>query len=192
MTLAIQPRMTLAEFDEWASKQYDRNYEFIGGEVVEVVSNSLASRVTFKIGGFLFAYLQTHPIGEATTADGGYMVNGERYIPDIGFIHNERMMGKVDSPYYPIAPDLAVEVISNPNNHQEMRDLRIKLVNYLSAGTTVWVIDPFSRTAEIYTPNQPVQTFDDTGILSGGTVLPNFSLALRDVLPPTDATPAHE
>lgn len=31
MTLATQPRMTLAEFDAWASEQYDRNYEFIGG-----------------------------------------------------------------------------------------------------------------------------------------------------------------
>lgn len=192
MALAIQPRMTLAEFDKWASEQYDRNYEFIGGEVVEVVSNSLVSRVTFKIGGFLFAYLQAHPIGEATTADGGYMVNGERYIPDIGFIRAERMTSYEEGAYYPIAPDLAVEVISNPNNHQEMRDLRIKLVNYLSAGTTVWVIDPFNRIAEIYTPNQPIQIFDDTGMLSGGTVLPNFSLALRDVLPPTDATPAHE
>lgn len=189
MAIAIQPRMTLAEFDAWASAQYDRNYEFIGGDVVEVVSNSLGSRVTFKIGGFLFAYLQVHPIGEATTADGGYMVNGERYIPDIGFIRNERMMGKADSVYYPVAPDLAVEVISNPNNSQEMRDLRVKLVNYLKAGTMVWVIDPYNRTGEVYIPDQPIQLVNEEGFLSGGDVLPNFQVALKNIFPPTtDAT----
>ena len=30
MALAIQLRMTLSEFDAWASAQYDHNYEFIG------------------------------------------------------------------------------------------------------------------------------------------------------------------
>jgi len=190
MALAIQLRMTLSEFDAWASAQYDRNYEFIGGNMVEKVSNSLASRVTFKIGGFLFAYLQTHPIGETTTADGGYMVNGERYIPDIGFIRYDRMTGKTDSPYYPVAPDLAVEVISNPNNHQEMRDLRVKLVNYLKAGALVWVIDPYNRTGEIYIPDQPIQLVNEDGFLTGGDVLPDFRLALKDIFPPSDATPA--
>jgi Uma2 family endonuclease len=189
MVLAIKPHMTVAEFDTWASEQFDHNYEFIGGEVVEVVSNSLASRVTFKIGGFLFAYLQAHPIGEATTADGGYMVNGERYIPDIGFIGNDKLVGKEDSAYYPIAPDLAVEVISNPNNHQEMRDLRLKLVNYLQAGTTVWVIDPYQRTGEIYTPNKPIQVMNEDGFLTGGDILPNFSIALKAIFPPSDARP---
>ncbi|HRF93848.1 MAG TPA: Uma2 family endonuclease [Aggregatilineales bacterium] len=154
-----------------------------------MVSNSLASRVTFKIGGFLFAYLQIHPIGEATTADGGYMVNGERYIPNIGFILHDKLVGKEDSAYYPIAPDLAVEVISNPTNHQEMRDLRLKLVNYLQAGTTVWVIDPYARTGEIYTPNEPIQIISEDGLLNGGAVLPNFTVALKDILPPSDAIP---
>jgi len=158
--------------------------------MVEKVSNSLASRVTFKLGGFLFAYLQAHPIGEATTADGGYMVNGERYIPDIGFIGYDRMTGKTDSIYYPVAPDLAVEVISNPNNHQEMRDLRVKLVNYLKAGTLVWVIDPYNRTGEIYIPDQPIQLVNEDGFLTGGDVLPDFRLALKAIFPPSDATPA--
>ena len=192
MALAIQPRMTLAQFDTWASAQYDRNYEFIGGGVVEVVSNSLASRVTFKIGGFLFAYLQAHPIGEATTADGGYMVNGERYIPDIGFIRRDRMTGKADSIYYPVAPDLAVEVISNPNNSQEMRDLRVKLVNYLKAETMVWMVDPYNRTGEMYIPDQPTQLVDEDGFLTGGDVLADFRVGLKDIFPPNDATPVHE
>lgn len=31
MALAIQPRMTLAQFEAWASAHDDRNYKFIGG-----------------------------------------------------------------------------------------------------------------------------------------------------------------
>ena len=91
---------------------------------------------------------------------------------------------------YPVAPDLAVEVISNPNNHQEMRDLRVKLVNYLKAGTLVWVIDPYNRTGEIYIPDQPIQLVNEDGFLTGGDVLPDFRLALKAIFPPSDATPA--
>lgn len=183
MALAYQPRMTVAEFDMWASTQYDRHYEFIGGEVVEVVSNSLSSRVTFRIGGLLFAYLQAHPIGEATSADGGYMVNGERYIPDVGFIRHEHQVDVPPSAYYPVAPDLAIEVISNPNHAPEMRDLRLKVFNYLKAGTMVWVIDPYQRTAEIYSQNQPIQVLDENGVLTAEGILPKFSVALKDIFP---------
>jgi len=39
--------------------------------------------------------------------------------------------------YNPLAPDLAIEVLSPSNDDDEMR---IKIANYLAVGTILWVI----------------------------------------------------
>ena len=66
-------------------------------------------------------------------------------------------------------PDLAVEVLSPTNYADEMR---IKVVNYLLAGTTVWVVDPINKRVEVYIPNQSPFIVGIDGELDGGTVLP--------------------
>mgnify|MGYP002621471298 CR=1 FL=1 len=186
MALQIRQTMTAAAFDEWVRlpENSERRFERIAGEVVEVVSNALAARIAFRIGGFLFVYLQQHDIGTATGADGGYQVGGERYIPDVGFIRYERQTGDDTAAYYPAAPDLAVEVISNPRNETEMRDLRLKIAGYTAAGTTIWIVDPFARTVEVYQPGQSARTLDEDGTLDGGELLPGFQIRVGDVFPP--------
>jgi len=174
--------MSVEEFDQFVllPGHVARQYEFIGGEVVEVVSNQVASYVALRVGYFITAYLMQHPIGYATGADGGYVVAGERYIPDVGFITRQRQPALSDRPYNPLAPDLAVEVLSPTN---DPHDMRIKVGNYLTAGTVVWVIRPDTRTVEVYTPGAPVRRLGIDGTLDGGAVLPGFSLAVADIFP---------
>jgi Uma2 family endonuclease len=59
--------------------------------------------------------------------------------------------------------------------------MRIKVVNYLRAGTTVWVVNPDLKTVEVYVPGQPpvVKLLADT--LDGGALIPGFSLAVKDI-----------
>ncbi|MGQ9889985.1 MAG: Uma2 family endonuclease [Aggregatilineales bacterium] len=85
-----------------------------------------------------------------TGADGGYVVGGERYIPDVAFISFTRQPEPSHAAYNPQPPDLAVEVLSPPD---KAAVLRIKIVNYLRAGTAVWLVDPAQKTVEIYTPD---------------------------------------
>lgn len=172
--------MTTAAFDEWVRlpENSERRFERIAGEVVEVVSNSLAARIAFRIGGFLFVYLQQHDIGTATGADGGYQVGSERYIPDVGFIRYERQTGDATAAYYPAAPDLAVEIVS-PSFRPER--LMIKMGNYLAAGTMVWMVYLTEREVQVYKPGQPVELIDSNGTLSGGDILPGFEIVLQDI-----------
>lgn len=49
----------------------------------------------------------------------------------------------------------------------------------------VWVIDPERKLAEVYTPGQPVKKIGINGVLEGGTVLPGFAVAVKDIFQPT-------
>ena len=125
-------------------------------------------------------YLKTHPIGRITGADGGYMIEGDRYIPDVAFISVKKQPQPSRAAFNPIAPDLAVEVLSPGNTDREMR---IKVANYLKAAVLLWVVDPDQKRVEVYQAGKAVQIamIDDT--LTGVDVLPGFTLAVKDIFP---------
>jgi Uma2 family endonuclease len=179
--MAVQTqRMTVEEFDRFAALpgNAERLLEYIGGEVVEVVSNQRSSSIAYRVGGFLAIYLLQSDIGFLTGADGGYMIAGERYIPDVAFVSRARQPEPSEEAYSAIPPDLVVEVLSPSNTPH---DMRVKVVNYLSVGATVWVIDPDRKLVEVYRPGQPVKKIGADGTLDGGDALPGFSLAVKDI-----------
>ena len=181
--MAVQTRrMTVEEFDQIALQPTNaqRRLEYIGGEMIEVVSNNYASEVAARILGYIFAYILQHELGRVTGADGGYRVAGERYIPDVAFISKARQPEPSHEAYNPNAPDLAVEVLS-PSD--DPADLRLKVTNYLAAGTVVWVVDPEKKVVEIHTPGKRAERLGVKESISGGEVLPGFALAVKDVFP---------
>src|SRR5437763_218048 len=112
--VAVQAHLTVAEFDRPAElpENTDKRLEFIGGEVVEVVSNNYASEIAARILIDLGVYVRSRNLGPVTGADGGYMVSGERYIPDVAFISKAKQPEPSHATYNPKPPDLAVEVVS--------------------------------------------------------------------------------
>jgi Uma2 family endonuclease len=172
--------ITIEEFEAFIrlSENAERDFEYIGGEIVEVVSNNYSSAIAILFATHLGAYLLKNRIGRLTGADGGYMVVGERYIPDVGYISLERQPKPSFEAYNPIPPDLAIEVLSPTNDDEKMR---IKVTNYLLAGTRVWVADPIAQTVEVYHPGVPVKVLRIGDTLEGGDILPGFMLALKDI-----------
>ncbi|MCZ2099332.1 MAG: Uma2 family endonuclease [Anaerolineae bacterium] len=173
-------RMTVDEFDQFVMlpENADRLLEYIGGEVIEVVSNQRASALASRFIGFIQLYLMQNRIGFVTGADGGYMIAGERYIPDVAFVSKTRQTEPSEQAYSAIPPDLVIEVLSPSNTPHEMR---VKVVNYLSVGVTVWVADPDRKLVEVYTPGQPVKKVGIGGLLDGGDILPGFAIAVKDI-----------
>lgn len=180
--MVIKRTVTGREFDEFVMlpENADRMFELIGGEIVEVVSNGKSSRIGMKVGARITIFVDEHGLGYVTGADGGYRVSGERYIPDAAFVSKQRQPQPSNEAYNPIAPDLAVEVLSPSNTDTEMR---IKVVNYLRAGTTLWVVDADKKQVEIYSPKHPPKTVGVDGVLDGGDVLPGFTLPVREIFP---------
>lgn len=172
---------TVEDFDEFVNlpENADRAFEWIAGKVVEVVSNNYASQLGATFVFFIKLHLRDYQIGGFVTgADGGYIVSGERYIPDAAFVSKARQPEPSHEAYNPIAPDLAIEVLS-PSN--DPFDMRVKVVNYLRAGTVVWVADPENKRVEVYVPDEPPNVLGIGATLDGGAVLPGFTLAVKEI-----------
>lgn len=173
--------MTVEEFDAWVllPENVGRDYEYVAGRVIEVVSNQKSSSSAALLLGLITVYAFQNKLGFTTGADGGYWIMGERYMPDAAFVRTGRQAHPSEDAYSAIAPDLAVEVLSPSNTAEE---IRIKVANYLTAGTTVWVVDADHDRIEIYAPGKPVRLLRRGEMLDGGEVLPGFSVAVNDVL----------
>lgn len=128
-------------------------------------------------------YLIANNIGRLTPGDSGYWIKGERFAPDISFTSHKKQKGLSNKGFNPVAPDLAVEVISDPTNYTELRELRLKISHYLSAGIVVWVVDYSTFTIEVYLPGVPPQVLSKADTLSGGDVLPGFTIPVAGIFP---------
>lgn len=171
---------TIDEFDAFViqPENQDKRFELIGGEVVEVVSSNWSSRIAARLIRYLDTFVDDNQLGHVTSSDGGYVVGEERYIPDAAFISYARQPQPTNDAYYPQAPELAVEVISPTDREPQ---ITVKVVNYLNAGTTVWVVYPSEKIVQVYVPGQQVQVLDEQDTLTGGDVLPGFALPLAKV-----------
>ena len=184
--MVVQTRhYTVAEFDQWIDlpKNADKQFEYIGGEIIEMPSNAYASEISSLILFFIMLFVREKRIkGHVTGEAGGYIVSGERYAPDVAFIAAVKQPELAKRGYNPNPPDLAVEVDFPPTDELQ-RNLRIKIFNYLAAGTVVWVVVVETKTVEVYVPGQPVTVVGADGTLDGGEVLPGFTLAVKDIFP---------
>ncbi len=179
--MAVQTTVSIEQFEQIAAlpENAHRRLEFIGGEIVELVSNSDASEIAMLIALQIGSYIRMHKLGRLTGADGGYKVSGEYYIPDVAFISNARQPERPHTSWNPLPPDLAVEVVSPTDRRQDIAD---KVANYLLADTLVWYVYPEERQIKVYAPGQPVKTLGVRDVLDGGSVLPGFKLALEEIL----------
>jgi Uma2 family endonuclease len=172
--------ITAEEFEEYAllPENRARNLELIGGEIVEMVSNDYSSGIAMFIGAKVLLFVLEHKLGRVTTADGGYYIGKDRYIPDVAYISTAKKPEWTREAYSSIPPDLVVEVLSPSNDASEMR---IKIVNYLRAGVTVWIVDPDKQQVEVYAPNEDPIPLGIEGVIDGGKALPGFRLPVKDI-----------
>jgi Uma2 family endonuclease len=173
---------TATEQDVLEADARDRICELVDGILVEKPMASYESLLAAAISHFLMSYLDTRDLGVVLGADGMLQIMPRRIrVPDVSFISWKRMPGHrlPRSRVYAIAPDLAVEVISEGNTEIEMRQ---KLEEYFAAGTLlVWYVYPETRTARAYTSADRGEEIAADGALSGGPVLPGFELPLQKV-----------
>jgi Uma2 family endonuclease len=160
----------------------DRLCELIDGVLVEKAMGFRESFLAPDLGRHLGNFASSHDLGIVTGSDGTIrLARGLVRIPDCAFFAWERLPGRAvpDEPIPDLAPDLAIEVLSDSNTKQEMER---KLKDYFFAGVRlVWLIDPEKRIADVYTaPDQRVRLKEGQS-LSGGDVLPGFTLPLTEL-----------
>ena len=161
--------------------------ELVDGVLVEKVMSSYESYLAMILGHLLHVFLESHDQG-MVLGEGGQLriLPTKMRVPDVSFIRWDRLPGgKLPTDrVFKIAPDLAVEILSDGNTIKEME---LKLGEYFEAGVRlVWYIDPVSRTAQVYTSREQSETIDTSGTLDGGEVLPGFKLRLGELFERAD------
>jgi Uma2 family endonuclease len=188
MVIALSPsRSNAAEFDHYAQLPENQALllEFVAGEIIQKMpSNPFSAYIAGRFILFFGMYLLQNPIGYVTASEGGFMIGDDRYAPDMAFVRYARQAMPVKRGYNPIAPDLAVEVISDSDNAQEWRTLVLKISHYLAAGVVVLVVETTERQIEVHTPGQPPRILGIQDSFDGGDLLPGFTLQLTDIFPP--------
>src|SRR5207244_1320595 len=135
----------------------------------------------------LNVFVRPRNLGLVAGADGAMrLFGGLIRIPDVSFVSWGRLPGRrrPSKPIPALVPDLAAEVLSPSNTTGEMRRKR---QDYFAAGVQlVWEIDPDARTVSVDTSVNAVQVLSAEDTLDGGSVLPGFSLPLRELFAELD------
>lgn len=181
--MLTRTQVTLAEFEAFVRlpENRERLFEYINGEIREVVSNGYSSKLGLRVGRYLGAFVDDNDLGHVTGADGGYWVYNERYIPDAAYVSYAKQAElEYREGYIPVAPDLAVEVLSPGNEESEML---VKVANYLNAGTLLWLVYPLEKQVQVFAPGAQVRTLTLAAgdVLDGGSVLADFTLPLAQI-----------
>jgi Uma2 family endonuclease len=158
----------------------NRLYELVDGVLVEKPMGYKESSLAMRIGRLLGNFVDEHDLGDITGADGTHRIlPGIVRLPDVAFASWDRLPNRElpDVPIPDLVPDLAVEVLSPSNTRGEIKR---KLKEYFLAGVRlVWVVDPKTRTAQVYTAPDESAVLAEDQTLDGGDVLPGFKLPLR-------------
>jgi Uma2 family endonuclease len=154
--------------------------ELVDGVLVEKAMGLYESLLAVQLGYFFQLYLDAHPLGVVAGEAGMLrLAPGLVRAPDVSFLSWDHFPDHLlPADAVPgLAPDLAVEILSESNTEAEMERKRDE---YFSAGTKLtWLVDPSTRTVRIYTNPTDFRLLQETDTLDGGDVLPGFTLSIR-------------
>src|SRR5262245_3614894 len=161
--------------------------ELKDGVLVEKTVGIKESRLAGYLLGLLNLFVIPRNLGFTTAPDGGMeLLAGLVRIPDVAFVDWSRVPGRVmpSKPIPRLAPNLAVEILSDCNTPAEMA---AKRQDYFAAGVElVWEVDPDKRTVAVYVTPAGCVTLGLVDVLDGGPVLPGFRLPVADLFAELD------
>jgi len=165
----------------------NRLFELVDGVLVEKGMGFRESILAVAVSRAIGNWAAPQKLGIVTGADGMMKLFGRQVrIPDVAYASWDRFPGRrvPKEPIPLLAPDLVVEVLSESNTKKEMAKKRDE---YFSVGVRlVWEVDPEARTVAVYTGPEAYTVLDAERILDGGTVLPGFTLSLRELFAELD------
>jgi Uma2 family endonuclease len=157
--------------------------ELLRGELIMMSpAGSRHGMIAARISGLLWDFVEPRSLGTVFGAETGFRIASNPdtvRAPDVAFIRRERLAEGLPDGFFPGPPDLAVEVLS-PNDRAG--DVLAKVQDWLNAGTAaLWIVDPKTETVTIYGPDRKAAMAASTDTLSGGDLLPGFSVPVAEL-----------
>jgi len=156
------------------------------GEIIVMLpAGGYASFQNNAVASQLYVWAQKDGSGIAFDSSAGFLLpNGAMRSPDAAWVPLARLRELTQDEkqrFLPLCPDFVVEVASPSDS---IASLREKMEEYRAAGVRLgWLIMPESRQVEVYTPTG-IEIVTSPQSLSGGSVLPGFTLELSPVWNP--------
>jgi len=164
-----------------------KRYELVNGKLITMApAGPEHGGIAMDLGYFIRHFVGQQKLGKVYAAETGFIIRRNPdtvRAPDCAFVSNERLekYGQPKRGYYPVAPDLAVEVLS-PGDSQD--DVDAKLEDWFAGGARlVWIVNPRRRTITVYNSLEDIKLLTIKDTLCGDPVLPGFTLPLKDVFP---------
>ena len=168
--------------DEFMAIDEPGKFDLIDGEVVVSPSSFKNSKLAFRLGSRVAAFVDPRSLGAVTGADGGYQLwvgRGTVLCPDVGFVGAARVAVQDQGGFFLGPPDLAVEDIS-PSESGPMVTRKVRL--YLEAGCRlIWCVYPERRVIVVHAPGVEPRTLHEGDTLDGGEVLPGLTISVSDL-----------
>ncbi|MGI9091182.1 MAG: Uma2 family endonuclease [Gemmatimonadaceae bacterium] len=177
--------------DEFFNSPYARGFELIEGKIVpkegsgafetNMPTGAKHGAVTDELESRISYFVRENKLGRVFAAETGFILaEGTVRGIDISFVGNEKIAEfGIPDKFFPVAPDLAIEVISPGNTFGEIQD---KIEEYISAGTKlIWIVYPKQKMVQIYRRDNLINILREDDTLDGEDVLPNFKLKLSEI-----------
>lgn len=175
---------TLEEYERLEEPDEFRSELSRGRLVREPRPGALHSHIVMELGVLLREFVRALSLG-TIVVEGGFRLSEDPPIvrgPDIGFIAQERLPTSVPASWWPLAPDLAIEIVSPAGT---LSKLQLKIFEYFDAGTrAVWVVDVRTRSVTVYNSLTDIAIVRAPALLTGGALMPGLELSLDSFLPP--------
>jgi Uma2 family endonuclease len=163
----------------------DRRFELVKGQLVEMSpAGGIHGDIASELNMHIRLFVKQHNLGYVSAAETGYILftdpdEGDTVrAPDVAFVQKERLPRGFPAGYIPLAPDLAVEVVS-PND--KAGEIEEKIADYLRAGVRLaWFVYPKSKSVHVYT-SETIERLNTDDTLDGRDVLPGFQLVVRNL-----------
>jgi Uma2 family endonuclease len=160
----------------------DSLFELVDGTVVDTAVGFQESLVTGQMSFSIISYL--HGYDRGICVGGNCLIRfapGLVRCPSVAFLSWDKFPNHQipNDPITDIVPDLIAETLRDGNTPAEMTR---KVGEYFEAGVRlVWLIDPNTRSARIYSASDRCVLIGVDQSLDGRDVLPGFSVPLADL-----------
>ena len=145
----------------------------------------IVTKLVIRLGNFV----EQRALGTLVASDSGVWIERDPDTvrePDIAFTSAEKIpLDARITGYAEAVPDLVVEVASPSDGRREVHDKAHMWINH--GVRLVWVVQPETRTIDVYRPGGEVATLGERDALDGLDVLPGFSCEVSAVFGPQAA-----
>jgi Uma2 family endonuclease len=171
--------------DPYADGNGDRLFEVVRGVRLEKNMGVLQNMIAATLYGFLAPFCRDRGLGRAAIETMFAIPgSGNDRKPDVAFVSfqrwpNDREIPEVNA--WPIAPELAVEVISPTDRAFDVMD---KVAEYFDGGVQqVWHVYSKTRRVLIFSSPTTIRVLTDADELTGEPILPGFRIRVVDLFP---------